>query len=87
MRVEQHKSGSAGVAGPNKLEEVEGGGVPNESDVYTIFNDPLRDEWKMKWLPILKAMPMAEPMERSGLSRLQPENAANLKPIAREQGK
>ena len=72
--------------------------MPSESDVYTIFRDPQRDEWTTKWLPILKAMPMAELMERSGLSRRalymiragrrsQPENAANLKSIAKEQGK
>ena len=51
-----------------------------------------------KWLPILKAMPMEELMERSGLSRRalymiragrrpQLENVANLKSIAKEQGK
>ena len=51
-----------------------------------------------KWLPILKGMSMEDLMERSGLSRRalymiragrrpQPENAANLKSIAREQGK
>ncbi len=68
------------------------------SDVYTEYPDPLRDEWKTKWLPILKAMPISELMKRSGLSRRalymiragrrpQPENATNLKSIAREQGK
>jgi hypothetical protein len=82
----------------NKLEAVEEGGAPSESDVYTKFNDPQRDEWATKWLPILKAMPMPELIERSGLSeralymiragrRPQPENAANLKSIAKEQGK
>jgi hypothetical protein len=34
---------------PNKLGEVEAGGVPSESDVYTRFNDPRRDEWETKW--------------------------------------
>jgi hypothetical protein len=72
--------------------------VPSESDVYTIFRDPQRDEWTTKWLPILKAMPMEVLMERSGLSwralymiragrRPQLENVANLKWIAREQVK
>ncbi len=82
----------------NKLEAVEEGGIPSESDVYTVFNDSKRDEWAMKWLPILKAMPIAELIERSGLSeralymiragrRPQPENAASLKSIAKEQCK
>jgi hypothetical protein len=82
----------------NKLQEVEEGGVPSESDVYAMFNDPRRDEWKTKWLPILKAMSVEELMKRSGLSRRalymiragrrpQPENALTLKSIAREQGK
>ncbi len=82
----------------NKLEAVEEGGVPTESDVYTKFNNPLRDEWAMKWLPILKAMPIPELIDRSGLSeralymiragrRPQPENAASLISIAKEQGK
>jgi hypothetical protein len=42
----------------NKLEEVEEGGVPSESDVYTIFSDPLRDEWANKWLPMLRSTPV-----------------------------
>jgi hypothetical protein len=82
----------------NKIEQVEEGGVPSESDVYTIFHDLRRDEWATKWLPILKAMPIEELIERSGLSRRalymiragrrpQPENAATLKSIAKEQGK
>jgi hypothetical protein len=29
----------------NKLEEVEEGGVPSASDVYTVYDDPRRDEW------------------------------------------
>ena len=53
----------------NKLEAVEEGGVPSESDVYTIFNDPGRDEWKHNILPCLKALPMQELMDLTGLSR------------------
>ena len=82
----------------NKLEEVEGQGGFDPNDVYTQYPDPLRDEWKTKWLPILKAMLISELMKRSGLSRRalymiragrrpQPENVANLKSIAKEQGK
>jgi len=53
----------------NKLEEVEEGGIPSESDVYTIFNDPRRDEWRTRILPLLKAMPLRDLAQRSGLSR------------------
>jgi hypothetical protein len=53
----------------NKLEDVEEGGIPSESDVYTTFNDPRRDEWKTKVLPVLKAMPLRKLIEQSRLSR------------------
>ena len=83
---------------PLKCLAVEGHSLFDPSDVYTGYPDPQRDEWQTKWLPILKAMPMPELIKRSGLSRRalymiragrrpQPENAANLKSIAREQGK
>ncbi len=52
----------------NKLEEVEEGGVPSESDVYTIFNDPRRDEWKTKWLPMLRSVPVPRLLNQ-GISR------------------
>ena len=82
----------------NKLEEVEEQSLFDPSDVYTEYPDPQRDEWKTRWLPILKAMPIEESTKRSGLSRRalymiragrrpQLENAANPKSIAREQGK
>ncbi len=50
----------------NKLEEVEEGAI---SDAYTEYPDSRRDEWAAEILPQLKAMPMRELMERSGLSR------------------
>jgi hypothetical protein len=52
----------------NKLEQVEEGGVPSESDVYTIFNDPGRDEWERRWLPMLRSTPVPRLLER-GVSR------------------
>ena len=53
----------------NKLEEVEEGGIPSESDVYTTFSDPQRQGWEAVVLPKLRAMPMAELIRRTGLSR------------------
>ena len=52
----------------NKIEQVEEGGVPSESDVYTKFYDPQRNEWKMKWLPMLRSTPVPQLLER-GVSR------------------
>ena len=52
----------------NKLEEVEEGGVPAESDVYTIYDDPRRDEWETKWLPLLLSTPVPKLLEQ-GVSR------------------
>ena len=53
----------------NKLEEVEEGGVPSESDVYTIFNDPNRDEWAMRILPALRRIKLSDLRRLSGLDR------------------
>jgi hypothetical protein len=53
----------------NKLEEVEEGSVPDAGDVYTEYPDPRHDEWATEILPGLKAIPMTELMERTGLSR------------------
>ncbi len=53
----------------NKLEEVEEGAVSDAGDAYTEYPDSQRDEWAAEILPQLKAMPMRELMERSGLSR------------------
>ena len=39
----------------NKLEEVEEGALPDAADVYTEYPDPRRDEWQMKWFPMLCA--------------------------------
>ena len=52
----------------NKLEQVGEGGVPAESDVYTIYADPRRDEWQAKWLPMLRATPVPKLLEQ-GVSR------------------
>ena len=53
----------------NKLEEVAEGRVPDTGDVYTEYPDQRRDEWATRILPILKAMPLSELIERSGFSR------------------
>jgi len=52
----------------NKLEEVEEGGVPSDSDVYTIFSDARRDEWETKWLPLLRSTPVPQ-LLKQGVSR------------------
>ena len=53
----------------NKLEQVEEGSVPAESDVYTVYNDPSRDEWKVTILPLLRKLSLSQLEERSGLDR------------------
>jgi hypothetical protein len=52
----------------NKLEQVEEGAVPAESDVYTIYADPQRDEWHIL-LPVLKRIPLPELERESKLDR------------------
>jgi hypothetical protein len=53
----------------NKIEQVEEGGVPVESDVYTVYLDARRDEWERRWLPILKRVPISAIMKATGMSR------------------
>jgi len=53
----------------NKLEEVEEQSLLDPSDVYIEYPDPRRDEWATKILPKLKAVPLRELMERTGLPR------------------
>ncbi|HEY1866743.1 MAG TPA: hypothetical protein VGG70_00510 [Candidatus Cybelea sp.] len=77
----------------NKLEQVKEGGVPAESDVYTVYADPRRDEWDTL-LPVVKRIPLPE-LERdsnldrrtlqrirSGRQRPHAANMARLKVIA-----
>jgi hypothetical protein len=52
----------------NKIEQVEEGGVPAESDVYTFYDDSRRDEWETKWLPMLQSTPVPQLLEH-GVSR------------------
>lgn len=54
----------------NGLEEVEAGTVHSADDVYTEYTDPRRDEWQTVILPMLKKMPLAELVRKSGLSRM-----------------
>lgn len=53
----------------NRLEEVKEQSLLDPNDVYTEYPDPRRDEWHARILPRLKAMPMRELTERSGLPR------------------
>jgi hypothetical protein len=53
----------------NKLEEVAEGGVPTDRDVYTIFNDPQRDEWPTTILPELRRIALPELEAETGLDR------------------
>ncbi len=53
----------------NRMEEVEEQSLFDPSSVYTEYSDPRRDEWATNILPRLKAMPLRELMERSGLPR------------------
>ncbi len=53
----------------NKLEEVEESCVPPESDVYTVFQDPRRDDWETSVLPQLRQLLLCQLQERSGLDR------------------
>lgn len=51
------------------MEEVEEQSPFDPADVYTEYCDPRRDEWMTKILPKVKAMPLRELMDRTGLSR------------------
>ena len=53
----------------NKLEELEVGMVHDPQSVYTVYPDNRRDEWATRTRPALKAMPLRELQEKSGLSR------------------
>jgi hypothetical protein len=55
----------------NKLEAVEEGGVPSESDIYTVFIDPRRrrEAWIKNIVPRLKAMKLSQLEQMTGLSR------------------
>ena len=45
------------------------GRFTDPDEAYIEYPDPRRDAWTTEILPALKAMPMHELMERSGLSR------------------
>jgi hypothetical protein len=53
----------------NHLEEVEEQNVSAPGEVYTEYPDPRRDEWATKILPRLRAIPLRELMQRTGLPR------------------
>ena len=52
----------------NLIEKVEYGLVHSETDVYTEYADPRRDEWTTKTLPALRNMRRKELIEKSGMS-------------------
>lgn len=64
----------------NKLESVEAGGVPAETDVYTRYDDARRDDWKTKWLPILRSAPVPK-LRARGVSRATIYAARNGRPL------
>jgi hypothetical protein len=53
----------------NLLEAVQEQSLFDPTDVYSAYPDPRRDEWATKILPKLKAMPLRELMEKTGLPR------------------
>lgn len=53
----------------NKLEEVEEKSLLDPSGAYTEYPDPRRGDWATKVLPTIKAMPLRDLMERTGLPR------------------
>ncbi len=53
----------------NLLEEVEEQSLLDPNDVYTEYPDPRRDEWTVKILPKIKALPLRELMQRTGMAR------------------
>ncbi len=76
----------------NKLEAVEEGGVPSDSDVYTVFGDPRRDEWTTTILPELRRITLSDleaesNLDRRTLQRIRagqrphPKNAMTLRAI------
>jgi hypothetical protein len=68
----------------NKLEEVEGGDIPSESDVYTRFNDPQRDRWATEILPFLRETAAQCIVHDTGISRRTVQRIRNeqTKPTA-----
>ena len=47
----------------NSLEEVEAGLVHDEQNVYTVYDDPRRNLWQAKVLPVVKQVPLATLVE------------------------
>jgi hypothetical protein len=82
----------------NSLEDVEGGLVHSEQNVYTEYPDPNRDEWMTKILPALKKIPLRNLVEeccgrlsrralidlRAGRSRPHRKNRELLESILRK---
>ena len=60
----------------NSIEDVESGLVHSETDIYTEYSDPKRDEWPTKILPALKRMPLTQLVI---LSRMSPSALKELR--------
>jgi hypothetical protein len=52
----------------NKLEDVESQSAADSTEVYTEYNDPQRDEWTTKWLPMLRSTKVPD-LLAEGVSR------------------
>lgn len=55
----------------NRMEEVEAGVVHDPDEVYTEYEDALRDPWQTLVVQVLKQMPLRLIQEQTGLSRSQ----------------
>jgi hypothetical protein len=53
----------------NSLEEVEEGLVHSEENVYTLYDDPRRDDWETKVVPAMNRVPLSDLQEKTKLSR------------------
>jgi hypothetical protein len=61
----------------NKLEQVEEGGVPDASDVYTEYSDARRAEWGTLILPALRRVPIGVITAATGMSRRAVQRVRN----------
>jgi hypothetical protein len=68
----------------NRLEEIEGIVIHSPESGYTKYPDPSRDEWQTRILPVLKKIPIAALISRSG-SMLRPTIAGHSRLRRRNQ--
>jgi hypothetical protein len=53
----------------NPLEEVESGLIHSAQDVYTVYSDPRRDEWRAKIVPALRKVSLRQFEQLTSKSR------------------